>query len=171
MENSINNLIMFIKENVEKMDRTNCLIILNDGSISVRIDGFRYNEKKFEFDEKVDVSMFGFIYGICNKILEEFSITDLFSDIEVQSFSGYRDAVDSGPIHVYIEIDDNRHLNISFTSTVKKNIDWLIGFMRYIEFKKESDNSEEYKELKNYIDTLDIEALSVQGETEVRSKK
>lgn len=163
MKNSIDNLIKFLKENIEDNFHSNYTICLNENDITI---SSRFSNIKESYSIDNNTGMLNFISETIKSIIREFPIEMVMSRIEVHNFMGYDSSIDKGPIQLLFEIKNGKKFFVSFSSTYPKNRDWLMGFMRYIEFNEESEYTDEFKKLDQLLEAVDFGDFNFEDENQ-----
>ena len=99
--------------------------------------------------------MLNLIREICKNVIEKIEIAEVYCLITIETFMDYNNSMDSGPIQILFETEDGKSFSISFTSSVLKNIEWLNEYSRYCQSGKETEHSDEFIELNEYLRSLD----------------
>ena len=163
MNESINKLIQFIVEDKKKTEYPFYVVRLNDNDITLSSTNNR-EEDLIKIDSDSNLGMLEFIREICNRIVEVYKPEEVFRSVEVQNFSGADVVVDKGPIEMIFLLSDGSTFGIYFSSKSLKNRSWLRNYMSYADYGRESENTSEFIELDNFLNTLeDGEYKSAEG--------
>lgn len=154
MNDGINSLAHFIKENIEENSNPSYLVCLNDNDISLKNKKISKNEIG-RFGIESNLGMLNLIREICKNVIEKIEIAEVYCWITIETFMDYNNSMDSGPIQILFETDDGKSFSISFTSSVLKNIEWLNEYSRYRQSGKETEHSDDFIELNEYLRSLD----------------
>lgn len=160
MNDGINSLAHFIKENIEENDNSSYLVCLNDNDISLKNKKISKNEIG-RYGVESNLGMLSFIREICKNVIEKIEIAEVYCLITIEAFIDYNNLIE--PILILFETEDGKSFSISFTSSVLKNIEWLNEYSRYRQSGKETEHSDEFIELNEYLRSLDDGEYKVEG--------
>ena len=156
--NSIDEFVNYIKSDMKKGSPNSYLVVLNDNNMVV--SKYRsYN--KIEFVSEKSVGLVDYIRDICNKIVEEIPLESFYSTVCVNSFSGYESDVDNGPIEVHLKSKEGVPFSIHFSSKDKEKREWIIEYMLYTDYHKESKYVDEFEKLKDILYTLEEDCSKI----------
>ena len=163
MKNSIENLVNFLKEDVETNFDPNYTAYLNENEITLI---GRLSNISESYSVEKNTGMLDFISETIKSIIKTFPTEMAMSRIEIQNFMGYDAALDKGPIQLLFEIKDGKTFSVSFSSNYEKNRDWLYEFLRYTEFKEESEHTDEFIKLDNLLESVDFGNFNFEDENQ-----
>lgn len=153
MDNSIDELVKYIKEDIKTDFENNYIVSLNEKDITLTSHLDNTNKR---YSVENSTGMFDFIYKTIKSIIKEIPFEIVMSKIELHDFMGYDSSVEKGPIELLFEMKDGKTFTVAFSSKYSKNIKWLIDYMRYEEFKEDSEYIGEFEKLDNILDSLEF---------------
>ena len=156
--NSIDEFVNYLKNNIKMGSSNSFLVVLNDKNIIVSKNG---SPKKEEFVSEKSVGLVDYIRDICNKIVEEIPLEIFYPTVCVNSFAGYESDVDNGPIEVHLESKEGVPFSIHFSSKDKEKRAWIIEYMLYTDYHKESVHLDEFEKLNAILYTLEEDCSKI----------
>ena len=150
MNETMNDVIQFIKEDMEATDHLGFVVRLNEDNITLSYSSRNWKEiATFPIKEGMDLSTF--IQKFSLKIIKDIPASNPFVSIETYSFDGYDSVIDKGPIKLYGATDNGHHFSINFSSKDEKNRKMLFDFIQFIEKKRGEDSSDEFMKLRDFL--------------------